>query len=113
MQTKNLGDISILKHMMESDTKIMFLNFLAVTCASLSLENGEIEYNASLLNGRYPVYTMASFSCNQFYNRTGSSSTICQIYGNWSQQTPTCSASNEQIIQDFYFLYFAYNFNIN
>ena len=60
----------------------------------LSLENGEITYNTSSLNGDYPLYTVASFSCDEFYSREGSSSAICQNSGNWNPQAPTCNASN-------------------
>ena len=68
-----------------------------VTCPSLNFENGELNYNTSLLNGGYPVSTMASFSCNQYFNREEPSSVTCQNSGNWSEDSPTCNASNKNM----------------
>ena len=33
---------------------------------------------------------MALFSCDVGFSLSGSSSSICQDSGNWSQETPTC-----------------------
>ena len=76
----------------ENTTKIFLL---AISCPFLSFENGEIQYSTSSLNEGYPLNTVVTFSCDQHYNREGPSSVICQISGNWSQETPTCNASNE------------------
>ena len=73
------------------------MNVFAVTCSSLNLENGGISYNQSPVNGRYPVDTMASFSCHHGYSLTGSSSTTCLISGNWNQQPPICNHGNRNI----------------
>ena len=54
-----------------------FLLFYAVSCPPLSLENGEVVYNTSLLYDEtylitgYSLNTMASFSCDEFYSREG------------------------------------------
>ena len=55
--------------------------FLAVTCESLSLSNGNINYDNDEVDGGYPVDTEASFSCNSGYQRSGSSSATCQTSG--------------------------------
>ena len=68
-----------------------------VICPSLSLENGEAAYNTPALNGGYPFNTQASISCNQYFQREGHSSVTCQNSGNWSEETPTCNASNGNI----------------
>ena len=85
--------------------------FYSVSCPSLTLENGEVDYNTHLLTELlyysyhlfnddflktgYSVGTMASFSCDEFYSREGSNSVICQSTGNWSLSTPICNASND------------------
>ena len=49
------------------------------------------------MGGKYPVGTVASFSCNDGFRRVGSSLRKCQTSGNWNQQTPTCSQSKKYI----------------
>ena len=74
--------------------------FYTVACPPLRLGNS-LTYNTSLLRDElylrhgYSVGTMASFLCDEFYPREGSSSVICQSSGNWGQQTPICNRSNE------------------
>ena len=64
-----------------------------VTCAVLSLEDGQIDYTeAAEINGEYPVGTVASFSCNSGLSLSGSESSICQMSGNWKQQSQICNA---------------------
>ena len=86
----------------EGKDKQEFSFFLfAVTCPPLILEYGEVAYNTSLLNDGlylttgYSVDTIASFSCNEFHHRHGSSSVICQSSGSWSGHTPVCNACNK------------------
>ena len=69
--------------------------FVTVTCSAVSLQNGGISYNQSVVNGRYTVDTKATFSCSSGYSRAGSSSSTCQTSGNWSPQIPTCNQSKE------------------
>ena len=72
----------------------MYNFFTVVTCAALSLPNGQINYNKPAANnGGYPVDTTVSFTCNHGYRRTGSASRSCQTSGNWNQQTPSCIQS--------------------
>ena len=71
-----------------------------VTCPPLSLDNGQVAYNTPTLNGGYPVDTEASISCNQYHQREGPNSVICQNSGNWSPQMPTCNASKENNISN-------------
>ena len=61
------------------------------TCSALGLSNGRVDYNTSAVNGRYPVDTSASFTCNSGYTRSGSSSSICQNSGGWNEYEPTCN----------------------
>ena len=67
-----------------------------VTCEPLSIENGQVIYNASGVAYEgldfYYVDTMASFSCNPGYSLCGSDSSICQASGGgtWNHQTPAC-----------------------
>ena len=70
--------------------------FTAVTCAALSLVNGQITYNKpAVSNGKYPVDTTISFTCNYGYRRSGSTSGTCQTSGTWNQQPPTCTQGNQ------------------
>ena len=85
----------------EGNEKLEFSIFLfAVTCPPLILEYGEVAYNTPLWNDElylttgYSVDTTASFSCNEFHHRYGSSSVICQSSGSWSGHTPICNAYN-------------------
>ena len=55
-------------------------------CASLgTFANGEIYYDRSASNGKYPVSTIAFYSCNVGYSQptSQSSSTICLDSGSW------------------------------
>ena len=69
-------------------------NIFAVTCESLNLANGGISYSELPVNGRYPVDTVASYSCHHGYSLTGLSSRICQTSGNWNNQNPSCNQGN-------------------
>ena len=75
-----------------------------VTCESLSIDNGQVNYNVSgVTDGNsdyYYVDTMASFLCNPGYSLSGSDSTICQTSegGTWNEQAPSCIQSDEMII---------------
>ena len=74
---------------------MFFLLFHPVSCRFLRLQNGEVSYNnVSSLDESFPVNTTASFSCNSHYRRDGPSSVTCQTSGNWTEETPTCTASN-------------------
>ena len=73
----------------------VFLNVLmyspVVVCnESLNLSHGDVSYDNNAVNGRYPVDTKASFSCDSGYTRYGSTSRICHTSGNWNNKTPTC-----------------------
>ena len=80
-------------------TKVCKITFV-VTCTSLTLSNGAVSYsNHSVGGGRYPVDTVATFSCNRGYSQSESSSRTCQTSGNWNQATPTCNQSKSKNIQ--------------
>ena len=50
-----------------------------VTCTQLSLDNGGVTYNESMvMTDEYPVDTLASFSCERGYNLNGSDTSTCQ-----------------------------------
>ena len=80
---------------------ILFLSFyLLVTCSAIMLENVEITYTVSEENGRYPLNTVANFSCSSQSIISGSMSTTCQAFrnsGNWNPQIPTCNLSNKTL----------------
>ena len=44
--------------------------------------------------GYYPVGTVASFTCNPGYSRSGAEFRTCQANQTWSERTPTCTLSN-------------------
>ena len=69
--------------------------FLVVTCDSLSLSHGDVDYDNDAVDGGYPVDTTASFSCDSKYDKKGSSSITCQTSGSWSDDTPHCKKSKE------------------
>ena len=76
----------------------MFVTFFCtVSCEVLSKPtNGkDIWYDMTALNGRYPVYTVAHFSCNDRYDRNGPRSRTCVNSGDWNMNSPTCDISNQ------------------
>ena len=84
----------------------MYNFFTVVTCAALSLPNGQISYNKPVVsNGRYPVDTTFSFTYNHGYRRTGSASRSCQTSGNWTQQSSTCIQSKRMNKILFFIIY--------
>ena len=68
--------------------------FYLVTCSTLNLENGVVNYNLAAVAGGYPVYTVASFTCNDGYTRSGASSSTCKTSEQWNMNKPTCKKSN-------------------
>ena len=62
-------------------------------CVSLSVSHGEVSYSTSPVNEKYLVDTVASFSCNYGYTRSGSASRTCQTSANWNGEITTCSQS--------------------
>ena len=84
----------MIKKIHQYSYKLIIKYFPAVTCSALRLSNGRVSYNKSPVGGSYPLDTMASFSCNGGYSRSGSSSRTCQTSGSWSSQTPRCNKSN-------------------
>ena len=74
-----------------------------VTCESLILENGQIDYNQSVTtNGTYLIDTMANFSCTSGFSLSGSNSATCQASGSWNQQTPQCREGKGERSNYFY-----------
>ena len=69
---------------------------IAVTCAVLTVENGQLTYNDSLVaNQGYPVATMATLICDRGYALAASASSICQTSGEWEQPIPGCNLGNK------------------
>ena len=63
---------------------------------ALSLANGQICYTESaLLSGRYPLDTVASFTCNYGYSKSEVQLQTCQANETLDKQTPTCTQSKE------------------
>ena len=69
--------------------------FIVVTCAALlnKLQNKlQINYNQQKRpDGKYPVYTVATYTCNDGYVLSGSDSNTCQTSGDWQQGNPNCN----------------------
>ena len=59
-------------------------------CPDLHLPNGEIQYSEAQVNQKYPIGTVAMFSCNH-----GSGSRTCESDGNWNSQGATCNIGNK------------------
>ena len=63
---------------------------------ALSFPNGHISYSESaLLSGRYPLDTVASFTCNYGYSISGLQLQTCQPNEAWDNQPPTCTQSKK------------------
>ena len=78
-------------------TKITILDifknvFTVVFCSAPVLENGVINYDRPRHNIDHDAIdgTIATFSCDDGYSLSGSSSSVCQADRTWDPQTPTC-----------------------
>ena len=69
---------------------------LVGTCMALSYPNGHISYSESaLLSGRFPLDTVASFTCNYGYSISGLQLQTCQPNEASDNPAPTCTQSKE------------------
>ena len=68
-------------------------------CPTLSIPNGQVNYDSSRVGGQYPAGTEASLTCNEGYFRGLQNATTCQASGNWEQPLPMCYDSNEHKIK--------------
>ena len=50
------------------------------------LMNGDVVYSTSAVDGRYPIGTIASFTCITGYRRYGLDSSSCQNTGEWMDE---------------------------
>ena len=81
---------------------LLCIYFLLAICPTLKLPNGQVNYNLSPSDGKYPNGTLASLTCNQGYYRGVNRGTTCQASGNWTQPLPMCYDSNENKITVYY-----------
>ena len=83
-------------HILKDKNTNFKFTIIAVTCAALNVENGQLTYNDSrVTNQGYPVATMATLTCDRGYALAGSASSICQTSGEWEQPVPNCNLGNE------------------
>ena len=83
----------------------VWTQIFVVTCSPLNnITSGEIRYSTPATSGRHPVKTVASFLCEHGYSRNGPISSLCQMSGNWSQESPTCDQSNSNSSIIFYII---------
>ena len=81
--------------------KMMFVFVVsAEKCNDLSwvdFSNGKITYNASVVDGKVPLYTVATYTCNFGYSRKGGRTSTCKLrYStpNWHGRSPTCESKS-------------------
>ena len=66
------------------------------TCGDLAYEhfaNGRVTFNASVVGGTVPLYTVATYHCNSGYKREGGSTRTCKLFGlvvYWYGLPPKC-----------------------
>ena len=66
--------------------------YFIVVCWSLHIPNGRVRHqNGDAVGSRYPVGTVAQFSCYRAYTRDGPFQATCQASGEWDQQKPRCN----------------------
>ena len=80
---------------------IWYILNIAATCPDINMSNGVVLYDEFDVNGRYPVNTWARFLCHREYVRFGSSSSTCQISGNWDVPSPQCKSNNSSSVHIF------------
>ena len=71
--------------------------FPVVTCPPVSLENGEVHYDNSSLDGNYRINTKAFISCDDAFKRSGSLFSMCQNSGTWEPEIATCEEGIEYV----------------
>ena len=77
------------------------LYFNTATCVAQNLTNGQVKYSEpALTNGRYPVDTVTSYTCNYKYTYSGPVTRACETSGNWSFQNQSQSCNPSKL---FYF----------
>ena len=59
------------------------------------MSNGESIYGKSLVNGKYPIDTLAFFNCNNGYRKEGPDYRICLASGQWDETNQICKKSNK------------------
>ena len=65
-----------------------FCFFDAGNCGDLgTFVNGNITYDTSPINGRYPVSTIAYYSCDLYRMQYGGRLAFCMSSGSWKHQT--------------------------
>ena len=70
----------------------------ATLAESFPFPNGRITYNPPVVDGKVPLYAVASYHCNSGYNRQGGSGLTCRLsYSTplWFGRRPTCVKGNE------------------
>ena len=69
-------------------------NIFVASCSPLRLRNGIVTFDRDPAgDGRYPVETIATFTCNPLHSLFGDNSLICETSSSWSHQTPTCTGN--------------------
>ena len=63
-------------------------------CPPLSVRNGRVSYNSTAVGGRYPAYTVGTYSCN-VSKRAGSGTRTCQRTGVWDGSPALCRQSEK------------------
>ena len=64
------------------------------------MENGEVTYDKKQVfnsKGRYPIGTVATYTCADGYSLSGSDSNTCEDSGNWETTLPTCNQPGNKI----------------
>ena len=78
--------------------------FVAASCPTLTLTNGQISYNTSPVKRRYILNTVAELSCNQGYSKFGTRTRRCTSSMRWNLQQATCESNiNSSVFQLFQF----------
>ena len=95
--SRYFGYLSYLINIINNYIVLVKKKFIVVSCPSLTLKNGEVEYLTSPENEQHVVDTVASFTCHNKYHISGSNSITCQNAGNWSQETPRCIEGNKYV----------------
>ena len=70
---------------------------LAVSCKTLGKIFGHIAYtkSPSIVDGTYPQNTVANFSCNNGFSKTGPEVRTCQASGKWDKENQWCIIGND------------------
>ena len=77
---------------------LILIFLLTVSCKDLEkIAFGHVTYtkSPSIVDGTYPHNTIANFSCNDGFSKSGPEVRTCQASGKWDKGNQSCRIGND------------------